>query len=62
MKTGKSFGPSDVSLELIANSVEVGIQVVTDICHRVIDGFGMPVEWVSCILVLIFKGKGDIRK
>ena len=26
------------------------------------DGFWMPVEWALCIVVAIFKGKGDIRK
>ena len=33
MKTGKDPGPSGVSLELIATSGEVGIQVMSEICH-----------------------------
>ena len=32
MKTGRALGPSEVSLELIAASVEVGIEVITEIC------------------------------
>ena len=34
---------------------------MAEICQRVLDGFGMPVEWTLCILVPIFKGKGDVR-
>ena len=37
-------GPSDVSLELIAASGGVGIQVMTEICQKVLDGFEMLVE------------------
>ena len=31
-----------------------------EICQGVLDGFGMPVEWVLSVAVPIFKGKGDI--
>ena len=55
MKTGKAPGPSDVSLELIAASKEVGIQMMAEICWKVLDGFGMPVEWVLSMVVPIFK-------
>ena len=41
MRTGKAPGPSDVSLELIAASRGVGIQVMANICWRVLEGFGM---------------------
>ena len=60
MKTGKAPGPSEVSLELIAASGVVGIQVVAEICQWVLDGFGMPVEWALSIVVPIFKWNGDI--
>ena len=33
MKTGKVLGPSEVSLELIAASGGVGIQVIAEICQ-----------------------------
>ena len=33
MKTGKAHGPSEMSLELIAASMGVGIQVVAEICQ-----------------------------
>ena len=41
IKTGKAPGPSEVSLELIAASGNVGIQVMAEICQKVLDGFGM---------------------
>ena len=61
MKTGKTPGSSEVSLELIAASGGVGIQVMAEICQNVLDGFGMPVEWALRIVVPIFKGNGNIR-
>ena len=60
LKTGKSPGPSEVSLGLIAASRGVGIQMMAEICQNVLSGFGMPAEWALSIVVPIFKGKGDI--
>ena len=60
IKTAKSPAPSEVSLELVAASGGVGIQVMAEICLKVLHGFGMPAEWALCIVVPIFKGKGDI--
>ena len=61
MKTGIDPGPSEVSLELIAASGLVGIQVMAEICQGVLDGLGVPVDRVLSKVVLIFKAKGDIR-
>ena len=61
MKTVNAPGPSEVSLELIAAGGGVGIQVMPEICQKVLDGFGMSAEWALGIVVPIFKGKGDIR-
>ena len=61
MKTGKAPGHSEVPLVLIAASGCVGIQVMAEICQKVIDAFGMPAEWALSIVVPILKGKGDIR-
>ena len=44
MKTEKASGLSEVSLELIAASGGVGIQVLAEIFQKVLDGFGMPAE------------------
>ena len=30
---------------------------MTEICHRVLDGYGLPVEWALCIVVPVFKGR-----
>ena len=42
MSTGRAPGPSVISLKLIAASRGIGIQVMAEICQRVLDGFGMP--------------------
>ena len=39
IKTGNAPGPSEVSLELIAASGGVGIQVMAETCQKVLDGF-----------------------
>ena len=57
VKTGKAPDFSEVSLVLIVASEGVGIQMMTEICQIVLDGFGMPVEWALSIVVPIFKGK-----
>ena len=61
LKTGKAPRPSEVSLELIAASRGVGIQVMAEICQKSLREFGMPAECGLSILVSIFMGKGDIR-
>ena len=44
IKAGKGPGPSEVSIELIAACLGVGIDEMAEICHRVLDLFGMPIE------------------
>ena len=61
MKAGKAPGLSEVSLELIAARRGVGIQVMAEICQRILDGFVMPAEWALSIVASVFKGIGDIR-
>ena len=60
MKIGKVPRPSEVSLEMIAASGGEVIQVMAEICQKVLDGFGIPAEWAQSIVAPIFKGKGDI--
>ena len=59
MKAGKAAGPSEVSVEMIAASREIGIDVMVELCQSVLDGRGMPDEWAQSIVVPIFNGKGD---
>ena len=40
-----SAGPSEVSVEIIAASGEIGIDVMVNLCQSVLDGRGMPDEW-----------------
>ena len=55
VKTGKAPGPSEVSLELIAVGWAVGIQMMAEIFQRVLNGFGMPVEWaLSIVFPILF--------
>ena len=48
-------GLSDVSLELIAPSWEVGSQLVVQMYQRIMDCLGIPVEWVLCVDLSIQK-------
>ena len=59
MKAGKAAGPLEVSVEMIAPSGEIGIGVMVELCQGVLDGRGMPDEWVLSVVVPNFKGKGD---
>ena len=60
MKSGKATGTSEVSVEMIIASSEIGVKVMMELCQRVLDGRGMPDEWKTSVIVRIFKGKGDV--
>ena len=60
MKSGKATGPSEVTVEMIVASGEIGVKVMMELCQRVLDGRGMPDEWSTSVIVAIFKGKGDV--
>ena len=46
MKAGKAAGPSEVSVEMIAVSGEIGIGMMVELCQGVLDGRGIPArEW-----------------
>ena len=59
MKAGKAAGPYEVSVEMIAASEEIGIDVMVELCQNVLDARGMLDEWALSVVVPIFKGKGD---
>jgi hypothetical protein len=61
MKLGKATGVSEVAAEHIAASGMVGIEVITKIANRVLDGEGILDEWRCSVLVPLYKGKGDVR-
>ena len=60
MKSRKAAGTSEVSVEMIVASGEIGVKVMMELCQRVLDGGGMPDEWKTSVIVPIFKGKGDV--
>ena len=60
MKSGKATGPSEVSVEMIVGSGEIGVKVMMELCQRVLDDRGMPHDWKISLIVPIFKGKGDV--
>ena len=60
MESGKATGPSDVSVEMIVASGEIGVKVMMRLCQRVLIGRGTPDEWKTSVIVPIFKGKGDV--
>ena len=60
MKSGKATKPFEVSVEMVVASGEIGVKVMIGLCQRVLDGRGMPDEWKTSVIVLIFKGKGDV--
>ena len=59
MKAKKAAGPSEVSVEMIAASGEIGIGVMEELCQGVLDGRGMLDEWALSVVVPIFKRKRD---
>ena len=60
MKSRKATGTSEVSVEMIVASGEIGVKVMMELCQRVMDGGGMPDQWKTSVIVPIFKGKGNV--
>ena len=60
VKSGKATGPSEVSVEMIVASGEIGVKVMMELCQHILDSRRMPDEWKTSVIVPIFKGKGDV--
>ena len=60
MKSGKATGTSEVSVEMIVASGEIGVKVMMELCQSVLNGRGMPDGWKTSVIVPIFKGKGNV--
>ena len=56
MKSRKATGPSEVNVEVIVASGEIGVKVMMELCERALDGKGTLDEWKSSVIVPIFKG------
>ena len=61
IKPRKAAGPSEVCAEIISASAEVGVNVMVELCQRVLNGKGMPDESQTSVLVPIFKGKRNVK-
>ena len=61
MRSGKACGISGVCSEFLVRSGEVGVEVMRDICNKVLRGSSMPEDWTNSLLVPLYKGKGDTR-
>ena len=44
MKSEKATGPSEVSVEMIVASGEIGVKVTMELCQHVLDGRVIPDE------------------
>ena len=60
MKSGKATGTSEVSVEMIVPSGEIGVKVMMELCQHVLNSRGMPNEWKTSVIVPIFKGKANV--
>ena len=60
MKSGKAIESSEVRVEMIVASGEIGVKVMIELCQHELDGKGMPDEWKTSVIVHIFKGKSDV--
>ena len=58
IKAGKAAGPSEVSVEMIAASGEIGIDLMVELCQSVLDGRGTPDEWALSVVVPIQGERG----
>ena len=49
-------------MEMIIDSGKIGINVVMDMCQRVLSGREMLNEWKTSAIVATFEGKSDVMR
>ena len=54
------LGPIEIYAGMILASGDVGIRVLMELCHGILDEKGMPEDWTTSVSIPIFRGKGDI--
>ena len=59
IKLGKTSG-LEIGMEMINSSGKVGIDVMMKLFQRVFDGKGMSEDWMTSVMVPMYKGKGDV--
>ena len=60
LKIGMASGPTEVYAEMILASDDVGISVLMELCHRILDGRGMSEDRATRVAIPSFEGKGDV--
>ena len=60
LNSRKATGPSEVSVKMIVARRKIGVKVAMDLCQRVLNGGGMPIEWKISIIVPMSKRKGNV--
>ena len=59
MKLGKAPGPSEVASEMLEACKSSSVRWLTDLCNLILYEERIPSDWMSSILVPLYKGKGD---
>ena len=57
LKIGKASEPTEVYAEMILVSGDVGFGALMELCHRTLDGKGMPEDWATSVVIPIFERK-----
>ena len=60
MKSGEATRPSEVKVEMIVTTDEIGVKMMMELCQHKLNGRGMPDERKTRVIVPIFKGKSDV--
>ena len=57
LKIEKAPGTSEIYTEMILASGDIGIRVLMTIYHRILEGNGMPVDWVTSVAIPFLRKK-----
>ena len=60
LENGKVSGSTEVYTEMILASGDVEIRVLMKLCHRILDGKGIPEDRATSVVIPVYEGKGDI--
>ena len=62
MKNGKAAGPDKIPMEAWKSLGEEGIDILWDLMQKIFSQEKMTEEWRGSLIILIYKGKGDIQE
>ena len=60
IKLGKASGLSEMSMKIIHAIRKVEIDVMIELCQRVLDVKGILENWKTSVMMPIYKEKGDV--